>query len=87
MIEAIASTHTIEALFKQLGLDATDDAQKRFIELYAGQLDATTSLADASFWNQSQSAFLSEAISQDGAWAVAAGELDGMLRVPVSVEK
>lgn len=80
MIDVIGSNHTIESLFDQLGLDSSSEGQRKFIEQHAGKLNATTSLADASFWSASQSALLAESIAEDGAWASAAGELDGMLR-------
>jgi hypothetical protein len=83
MIEAIAGNHTVDALFEQLGLDSSKEAQQQFIEIHSRQMDDATSIANADFWTESQSAFLSEAIAEDGAWATAVGELDSMLQSPI----
>ncbi|WNC73733.1 DUF2789 family protein [Thalassotalea psychrophila] len=73
------SLHNLEGLFAQLGLDTTDNGIKDFIAINKG-LDANTKLADASFWNQSQGSFLSDAIKLDSDWSEIVDVLDALLR-------
>jgi len=70
--------HTREHLIEQLGITAEE-----LDELVADKapLDAAISLADAPFWNRSQAGFLAEAVESDGAWAIAADQLDALFRV------
>ncbi len=74
------SEHSFSALFQQLGLPSDQNDITRFIEAHR-TLDAHTPLADATFWSDSQSAFLREAINEDGDWAEVVDELDAQLRV------
>ena len=71
--------HNLTALFDQLGLDSWEEAIDRFIVDHA-PLDPGLSLADAPFWNDSQRAFLSEAISEDSDWAEIVDQLASLLR-------
>jgi len=73
----IEMEHTLEQMIEQLGITAEE-----LNELVAekGPLDAAISLADAPFWNRAQAGFLAEAVENDGAWAIAADQLDTMFR-------
>ncbi|WNC67199.1 DUF2789 domain-containing protein [Thalassotalea nanhaiensis] len=73
------SSHNLEGLFAQLGLDATDSGIKTFINKHKG-LDANTNLADASFWNNSQASFLSDALQLDSDWSEIVDVLNTLLR-------
>ncbi len=70
---------TMEHLMEQLGLSTDGDSLQEFVSTH-GPLPATTRLEDASFWNESQAAFLQEAIAQDAQWASAVDRLDALLR-------
>jgi len=71
--------YTLETLFEQLGLDGSEEGMERFVAEHR-PLVADVDLADAPFWSPAQAGFLSEAIAQDGAWALPVGELDALLR-------
>jgi len=71
--------HTLGTLFEQLGLDADDDARARFVGEHR-PIPADVLLADASFWSESQAAFLREALASDSPWALPVDELDALLR-------
>lgn len=72
------STHSLSALFEQLGLDSDQDAIEQFIRTH--QLFSTeVALHEASFWNESQAAFLRDAISSDSDWAEVVDELNNSL--------
>lgn len=71
--------YTIGTLFEQLGLDGDPAAVERFVGEH-GPIPAEIELADASFWSDSQAAFLREAIERDGGWAIPVDELDAQLR-------
>ncbi len=73
------STHNMTTLFAQLGLPNSNEEMERFIESHR-ELRSTEELADASFWNESQSAFLREAIAEDSDWAEIVDQLDARLR-------
>ena len=73
------STHTMSTLFAQLGLPNSDEEIQRFIETHR-ELRSTEELADASFWNAGQAAFLREAIEDDSDWAEVVDQLDASLR-------
>ncbi|MFW1676792.1 DUF2789 domain-containing protein [Pontibacter sp. JAM-7] len=73
------SEHTFSALFQQLGLPSQHGEITSFIQAHRS-LDPHTTLADAPFWSDSQSAFLREAISDDSDWAEVVDELDAQLR-------
>lgn len=70
--------HTLENLLQQLGLE--DEAGLRELGGEQLPLPPSVSLADATFWNSSQSAFLIEAIQTDGPWSPAVGQLDALIR-------
>ena len=71
--------HTLTSLFDQLGLDSWEEAIERFIVDHA-PLDPGESLADAPFWNDSQRAFIKEALAEDSDWAEVVDQLAVMLR-------
>ncbi len=70
---------TMEHLMEQLGLSTDGDSLQAFVNTH-GPLPPTTRLEDASCWNESQAAFLHEAIAQDAQWATAVDRLDALLR-------
>ncbi|NND92757.1 MAG: DUF2789 domain-containing protein [Granulosicoccus sp.] len=78
-MESPSSEATLEHLMEQLGLDDSDDALQAFLATH-GPLPATMKIADAPFWNDSQAAFLQEAIAEDAQWAMAVDQLDALLR-------
>lgn len=55
-------------LFKQLGLDDSDQAIADFI--VAHQLPADVALADAAFWDEGQRQFIAEQMKADAPWAL-----------------
>ena len=71
-------SHNLTTLFQQLGLGSDSQSISRLISEHP--LNNRTALADASFWNNSQSDFIRESISQDADWAEAVDELDALLR-------
>lgn len=71
--------HGLNALFQQLGLDASDKAIAEFITRHA-PLAEDLHLPDAPFWNEAQAAFLQEAIDEDADWAEVVDTLDALLR-------
>jgi hypothetical protein len=72
------SSHTIQALFAQLGLPNSDTAIDNFIE--NNHLPAEIPLANAAFWSAGQAQFIREAIAEDADWAEAVDHLDAQLR-------
>jgi hypothetical protein len=72
------SSHTIQALFAQLGLSNSDTAIDNFIE--NNHLPAEIPLANAAFWSAGQAQFIREAIAEDADWAEAVDHLDAQLR-------
>ncbi len=71
--------HPLSELFAQLGLPNDRASIDRFIEEHA-PLDNAIRLADAPFWNESQSRFLRETIAQDADWAEVVDHFDARLR-------
>ncbi|MGQ8363676.1 DUF2789 domain-containing protein [Glaciecola sp. 1036] len=69
---------SIEDLFQQLGLKNDQAAIDAFIEEHKG-LNDNVYLHKAPYWNESQSAFLKEAIVEDAAWAEVIDELNARL--------
>jgi hypothetical protein len=67
--------HSLPRLFEQLGLPAEPHAVEHFIDVHS-PLPQAMSLADAPFWNRSQSAFLREELLEDGDWAEVVDELN-----------
>ena len=72
------STHTINTLFQQLGLPATDTEIDSFFSRH--KLDPETRLLDAEFWSEAQAAFLKEALEEDADWVEIVDQLDARLR-------
>lgn len=70
---------TLNLLFAQLGLPDDEAGMRSFLEQH-GPLSPEVILSAAPWWSAAQSAFLREAIDDDSEWAVAAGELDTLLR-------
>ena len=74
-----APTHSLSALFKQLGLTDDPAAIDRFIKQHS-PLPQGCQLADAPFWDKSQADFLREEILEDADWAEVVDQLNLMLR-------
>lgn len=74
-----APDHSLNALFEQLGLPASDGDIERFITQHK-PLANPVKLAEAPFWTPSQSAFLQEAIDEDADWVEVVDHLDAQLR-------
>ena len=74
-----SSTHTLVELFKQLGLPHDFEAITAFIAAHRPLANAVR-LQDASFWSESQRAFLRDDISEDADWAEMVDTLDALLR-------
>lgn len=72
------SSHTMQRLFDQLGLDSRDDAIAEFIRTH--QLPDQGALDHASFWNPSQAQFIRESLGNDADWAEVVDQLDALLR-------
>ena len=64
-------------LFRQLGLDADDDAIAEFIQTH--QLAADARMTEAPFWTDAQRQFLFEALMADAAWAITVDQLSESL--------
>ena len=71
--------HSINTLFEQLGLDSSENGIEKFVNSHK-PIPKDIDLHDATFWNQSQVAFLKESIDQDADWAEIVDHLDVMLR-------
>lgn len=71
--------HTLPSLFKQLGLDDTDEAIETFVACHR-PLPAEIELHEAAFWNSSQAALLKQEKQDDADWAEIVDQLDAMLR-------
>ncbi len=74
-----APTHNLTSLFKQLGLDNTNDAIDEFINNNK-PLPGSVELHHADFWNASQASFLKQVKDDDADWAEIVDQLDTMLR-------
>ena len=73
------SSHTIETLFRQLGLpDRPDEIQSFVAEHKAGRRD--TPLCELPFWSSSQAEFLRMAVAEDADWCEVVDQLDALLR-------
>jgi hypothetical protein len=72
------SSHTMEGLFVQLGLDSREEAINEFIR--AHHLSGTGELDEASFWTPAQARFIREAWEDDADWAEVVDQLDVLLR-------
>jgi hypothetical protein len=73
--------HSLASLFKQLGLDNTEQAIQGFIKKNT-PLSNGVDLHEARFWNASQSSFLQQSKDDDADWAEIVDQLDAMLRRP-----
>ena len=73
--------HNLTSLFKQLGLETTNEAIKDFISRNR-PVPNNLALHEAKFWSESQASFLKEAIEQDADWAEIVDELNVLLRRP-----
>lgn len=74
-----APTHSMNALFNQLGLASSDEAINTFISSHKPILDHV-SLEKASFWNTSQATFLKQMKDHDADWSEIVDQLDVLLR-------
>jgi Protein of unknown function (DUF2789) len=72
------STHSLSALFAQLGLADDRAAIEAFIAAHR-PLRGALPLCDAPFWNASQASFLREALRQDAEWSQPVDELAALL--------
>jgi hypothetical protein len=72
-------THSLPALFKQLGLASDPVSIDQFIASHS-PLKPDLHLADAFFWSASQAEFLRDEILDDADWAEVVDQLDVMLR-------
>jgi len=72
-------THSLPALFKQLGLPDDAESIDKFIATHS-PLKPELHLADAFFWSESQAELLREEILDDADWAEVVDQLDVMLR-------
>lgn len=75
--------HSINELFRQLGLPDSPSDVERFIALH-GPLPKGVALPDAPFWDRSQSSFLREELAEDADWAEVIDMLDVRMRRPIS---
>lgn len=73
-----ASLHTLNHLFAQLGLPASDAEIDRFIHKHR-HLAGYISLADAPYWTPAQATFLREEILKDADWAEVIDQLNARL--------
>jgi Protein of unknown function (DUF2789) len=73
------STHTLQMLFRQLGL-ADDEEQITIFTRTHRPLPPNISLPEANFWNEAQATFLTEAIEDDSDWCELVDKLDCLLR-------
>lgn len=73
-----ASLHSLNNLFAQLGLAASDAEIESFIQTHS-HLASYISLADAPYWTPTQAAFLHEEILKDADWAEVIDQLNARL--------
>ncbi|MGB5397278.1 MAG: DUF2789 domain-containing protein [Gammaproteobacteria bacterium] len=71
--------HSLNTLFKQLGLNSTDAAIETFIHQHR-PIPADIELHTADFWSTSQATFLKQVKDEDADWAEIVDQLDVMLR-------
>ncbi len=74
-----APIHTVNALFKQLGLGSAEQDIDRFIERNS-PLRSDVEIHEAKFWTQSQAALLKELKDNDADWAEVVDQLSARLR-------
>ncbi|NHC03793.1 DUF2789 domain-containing protein [Acinetobacter sp. 187] len=75
---------TIELLFEQLGLDASEAGIEQFIQTH--QLDQNTALHHASFWTEAQRNFIISHWKKDDEWAMVVDSLNAQLHSNDGVE-
>jgi hypothetical protein len=73
------TTHSLDSLFIQLGLDSNAQAIEDFI-INNQPLPGDIELYEAEFWNASQASFLKQAKDEDADWISIVDQLDAMLR-------
>lgn len=73
------SIHTLQMLFRQLGLADDEEQITVFIRMHQ-PLPPNISLPEANFWNEAQAAFLAEAVAEDSDWCALVDKLDCLLR-------
>lgn len=78
--EMEAPSYTLEDLFAQLGLDASEEAIDDFLGKHS--LPDDVKLIDADFWTPQQAQFLKEELREDAVWAIAVDELNQRLHQP-----
>jgi len=71
-------THSLPALFKQLGLPSGPADIEKFVTTHS-PLKPDLKLADACFWTHSQADFLRKEIHGDADWAEVVDQLNLML--------
>ena len=69
---------TMADLFTQLGIDSSEEGMDAFIEEHKG-MNQSRHIEEAPFWNDSQAAFLKQAIDEDAQWVVVIDELNAQL--------
>lgn len=73
-----APTHSLPALFKQLGLPCDPVSIAAFIATHS-PLPTEVKLTQARFWTPAQAAFLREEILEDADWAPIVDQLNVLL--------
>jgi len=71
--------HSMVSLFKQLGLENTEEGIRSFIETNR-QLAGGIELHEAPFWSASQASFLKQVVLDDADWVAIVNQLDASLR-------
>jgi len=71
--------HPFHELFKQLGLDASPEGIKTFLQEHT-PLSGDVALYDASFWSPAQAEFLRQALEADSDWSEVVDALNAALR-------
>ncbi len=71
-------THSLPALFQQLGLRADPTSIEKFVSSHS-PLKADLKLHEAFFWTPAQAAFLRDEIIEDADWAEVIDQLNEML--------
>lgn len=74
------SAHTIETLFRQLGLPDRPDEIQSFIAEHKCASRDDTPLCELPFWSSSQAEFLGMALAEDADWCEVVDQLDALLR-------
>ena len=72
------SIHNMNTLFQQLGLPNSGADIERFIASH--NIEPSSRITDAYFWNDAQVSFLLEALKEDSDWCELVDYLDCLLR-------